>query len=221
MSSTDSDDSADSDASGEFYHFHWRSVMLLFFSDFIFGMGDGRLNMTVLGEKLRANTEAVKFVIKFVSIIIAFYTAYYLLSAGESQFMSSLKSITASITAAVLSLFGINTSVTGALISVDGFSLEIIDECTAIFSSIVYSACVIAYPTSWRKRCIGIAIGIPSLYALNITRLVILTMVGIHSLSAFDFLHVYLWQASFIIFVVLMFMLWLMFVVQHRNGDRE
>ena len=46
-----------------------------------------------------------------------------------------MKGITASILGAVFSFGGADVVVNGATVSTNGFGLEIIDECTAVFSS--------------------------------------------------------------------------------------
>ncbi|MHC1566570.1 MAG: hypothetical protein ACXQT5_06090 [Candidatus Syntropharchaeia archaeon] len=79
----------------------------------------------------------------------------------------------------------------------------------------IYSSCVLAYPTTYRNKGIGILIGIPLIYSINILRLVVISFVQIYSPSLFEFFHVYLWQATFIIFVVIIFLLWIEMVVKH------
>ena len=155
----------------------------------------------------RENKEALKYVALFLAFCFAFYLVYYLLTLRGS--LSLLKNVTASIVGAILSLAGMNVAVNGAALSVNGFGLEIIDECTAVFSAIVYCSCVLAYPTTLKKKGLGIAFGVPSLYAINILRLSVLALVGIYHPEMFEFVHVYLWQASFIIFVVVLFLVWL------------
>ena len=161
------------------------------------------------------NKEAIKYVALFLSFCVVFYLVYYFLTLRGS--LSILKNLTASILGAVFSLGGADVVVNGAALSVNGFGLEIIDECTAVFSSIVYSACVLAYPTTLKNKGLGIAFGVPSLYAINIFRLVVLTLVGISYPGMFEFVHVYLWQASFIIFVVVIFLAWLHFLSTRKN----
>ena len=163
--------------------------------------------LTTVLEKAGENKEAMKYVALFLSFCLAFYLAYYILMLRGS--LSLLKNLTASILGAILSLGGADVVVNGAALSINGFGLEIIDECTAVFSSIVYCSCVLAYPTTLKNKGIGIAFGVPSLYAINILRLIVLTLVGISYPGMFEFVHVYLWQASFIIFVVVVFLSWL------------
>ena len=158
-----------------------------------------------ISEKIAGNKEISRFIILFATFSIFFYLLYYFFMDA----LSFTKDITAAILGFLLSPFG-ETVVKGANLSFNGLTLEIIDECTAIFSAIVYCACVLAYPAATlKKKGIGIALGIPCLYAINIFRLVVLSFVGASHPGMFEFVHVYLWQATFIIFVVVVFLLWL------------
>jgi archaeosortase B (VPXXXP-CTERM-specific) len=163
--------------------------------------------------EVQANRDAVRYVTLFLTLCLFFYLLYYLIVTG-SVFMARFRELTASLLGIIFSAAGAKVEVNSALVSINGFGLEIIDECTAVFSSIVYCACILAYPTTLRKKGVGVAFGIPTLYAINILRLVILAQVGLIRPALFEFVHVYLWQASFIIFIVVTFLLWLRFVVK-------
>jgi exosortase/archaeosortase family protein len=86
-----------------------------------------------------------------------------------------MNDITAHILGALFLFGGADVVVKGATMSINGFGLEIIDECTAVFSSIVYCSAVLAYPTALKDKGRGIAVGVPSLYAINILRLSVLS----------------------------------------------
>lgn len=164
---------------------------------------------TSILEEAKANKEVIKYIALFIALCFAFYIVYYFLTVSGSTVMVHLRNITALILGTIFSFAGADVVVNGAAVSINGFTLEIIDECTAVFSSIVYCSCVLAYPTTLKKKGLGIGFGIPSLYAINLFRLTILALVGITKPDMFEFVHVYLWQASFIIFVVAIFLLWL------------
>jgi archaeosortase B (VPXXXP-CTERM-specific) len=174
--------------------------------------------LTTIVEEAKANKEVLRYLALFFSSCLAFYLIYYSLRVSGSMVMVHLRNITALILGAIFSLRGAEVVVNGAAVSINGFPLEIIDECTAVFSSIVYCSCVLAYPTTLKNKGLGIGLGIPSLYAINILRLTILALVGISSPNLFEFVHVYLWQASFIIFVVVVFLIWLKMVVGEDEG---
>ena len=168
----------------------------------------------------RENKEAIKYVALFLSFCVAFYLVYYFLTLRGS--LSLLKNLTASILGAILSLGGMDVVVEGVVVYFNGSEFWIIDECTAIFSSIVYCSCVLAYPTTLKNKGLGIAFGVPLLYAINILRLIVLALVDLYSSpEMFDFVHVYLWQASFIIFVVVIFLLWLHFLSEERTCAKK
>ena len=160
------------------------------------------------GEKYKKLTEienkTLRFIMHFLFFLVLFYILYYFFMEP----LSFIRDATALILGVVLSPFG-KVIVNGAKLTFSGFTLEMIDECTAIFSIIVYCSCILAYPTTLKRKVVGIIFGVPCLYAINLLRLFILAIVGAFYLSMFEFMHVYLWQASFIIFVILIFLLWL------------
>jgi archaeosortase B (VPXXXP-CTERM-specific) len=121
---------------------------------------------------------------------------------------------TASLVASLLGFFGVNAAADKALILVNGHPiLDIIGECTGIFSIIVYTACVFSYPTSLKKKGIGL-IGIPILYSITLIRLISTALVGVFYPSILDVFHTYLWQLFLIIFVVILWLMWIEYVVK-------
>jgi archaeosortase B (VPXXXP-CTERM-specific) len=170
---------------------------------------------SILVEKVSENSEALRYITLFLAFWLTFSLFYYLLTLRGS--LSLLKNLTALILGEIFSVGGASVVVEEAMVSINGFGLEIIDECTAVFSAIVYCSCVLAYPTTLKNKGLGILCGVPSLYAINILRLVVLVLVGIFHPNMFEFVHVYLWQASFIIFVVVLFLLWLHFLSEERT----
>lgn len=95
------------------------------------------------------------------------------------------------------------------------FPFIIISECGAIEIMAIFFAAVIAYPTLFRKKLLGIAVGIPLMYFVNIFRLSFLAIVGALNAGGkwFEFLHYYVWQAVYIVFVVAVWLAWIEFVV--------
>ena len=157
--------------------------------------------------------ESVKFVGLFVGLSVGFYLFYCWLRSH----LVFLSEATATIAGFCLSPWGINIVIDGALLSANNFSLRVIDECTAVYSSMVYASAILAYPASWKSKGIGL-LGIPILYVLNLIRLVVLILVGIHYPDIFEFVHVYLWQGTFIIFIILIFLLWINIIVKKQGA---
>ena len=172
-----------------------------------------KINITKddLIDYINSNKDVIKFITLFVSSCSVFYLFYY----HFMDYFAFLENITASILGFLLNIFGVDATVTGDTVTMDRLSLRIIDECTAMFGSIVYISCVLAYPTDLKKKTIGIALGIPCLYAINMVRLVVLAFVGLFSSpEIFEFVHTYLWQTIFIVFVIVIWLIWVDRVVK-------
>lgn len=95
------------------------------------------------------------------------------------------------------------------------FPFIIISECGAIEIMAIFFAAVIAYPALLRKKLLGVVVGIPLMYFVNIFRLSFLAVVGALNAGGkwFEFLHYYVWQAVYIVFVVAVWLAWIEFVV--------
>ncbi len=161
-------------------------------------------------DYINLNKDAIKFIVSFIALCTFFYLLYY-------YFMDRfafLEDMTASLLGFLLHILGVSNVASGNNVIMDGLSLKIIDECTAMFGSIVYVSCVLAYPTDVKKKLTGIALGIPSLYAINMVRLVVLAFVGLWYPETFDYVHTYLWQTIFIVFVIAIWLIWVDRVVK-------
>jgi exosortase/archaeosortase family protein len=99
------------------------------------------------------------------------------------------------------------------------FSFYVVSECGAIEVMAIFFSAVIAFPTTWRKRAIGLAGGLPMMYGLNIFRLSLLAVIGALDNGGpwFEFAHEYLWQAVYIVFVVVVWMVWIEVIVRGRK----
>ncbi len=101
------------------------------------------------------------------------------------------------------------------------FSFRIVPDCGAIPSMAIYLSAVLAFPVRWRKRIIGVVGGLATLYAINIARLVVLAFVGAYDPTPeqkwFTFIHEYVWQSIFLLFVVSVWLAWIELIVKPRQ----
>ncbi len=101
------------------------------------------------------------------------------------------------------------------------FPFVIISECGAIEIMAIFFAAVMAYPTQIRRKLLGVMVGIPLMYFVNIFRLSFLAVVGALNAGGkwFEFLHYYVWQAVYIVFVVAVWLAWIEFVVYGESKE--
>lgn len=154
--------------------------------------------------------EIIKYITTYALITIGLISIYLLFQEN----LAFLNNLTAGALSLLLNIFGINSTHAGIAVVASGFSCNIIDECTGIYEILVYTACVLAYPTSTNKKLAGIAMGTPLLLAINMVRMSFLVFIGIWNADLFDFFHYIIWQITLILFVALVLLLWIFKVVK-------
>jgi archaeosortase B (VPXXXP-CTERM-specific) len=162
-------------------------------------------------------TPAFRFVGKFLLFLILLGTIYSQTSSRWDGFRNGFTAATARVVSGCYSLAGGKTSAAGSLISGEKIALQVIEECTGAYEMIIFAAAVLAFPTGWRKKGWGIVLGLPLLYGINILRMMLLAYVQAHgSPNLFDFMHIYFWQATLILMILGVFLLWIKLAV-YRN----
>lgn len=156
---------------------------------------------------------AARFVVTFLLGLLIFGYLYSYLSATYHEKLEWVVDLTASLSGGLGSLFSDSVTWTGDTVSYRGFSVKIIDECTGLFEMFIYLVAVGAVATSIRRKAIGLLIGLPVIYLFNVIRIWVLLLAGARSFELFDFLHLYLWQATLILIIGSVWIAWLYLVV--------
>ena len=68
----------------------------------------------------------------------------------------------------LVDLFFDNVTQRGTALTHDGFSVQVIVECTGLFEAVILVSAVLAYKATWRERAIGILLGVSTLYLINV-----------------------------------------------------
>ncbi|MEK7794401.1 MAG: hypothetical protein AAB353_07720, partial [Candidatus Hydrogenedentota bacterium] len=101
------------------------------------------------------------------------------------------------------------------------FTFIVVPSCGAIELFSIFIAAVLAFPTTWAHRIVGLSLGVPVMYALNLLRLSTLAYIGAYDPTPgkkwFHFFHEYVWQGVFIVFVVVVWLCWIEFLVQRKR----
>jgi exosortase/archaeosortase family protein len=94
------------------------------------------------------------------------------------------------------------------VIRLEGAALDINHECTGIFVLLVYATFVAAYPAAWTERAYGILVGIAVLMAVNVGRLILLTVIASRRPEWFVYFHEYFFQGLFIALLAFLASVW-------------
>lgn len=133
--------------------------------------------------------------------------------------MEALSRSTATVEYWMLALFTDDVRVVDDVVNFGSFSVRIITECTGLFEMVIYMSCVLAFPTRWSKRGIGLLIGIPAIYIFNLLRILCLLLAGRYLNSMFEFFHIYFWQATLIVMITSVWLFWIYWVVRDEAGS--
>ncbi|MCI0432690.1 MAG: exosortase H [Gemmatimonadetes bacterium] len=166
-----------------------------------------------------AANPAYRFVGLFALYLSVIALGYPWLTKRAITVVEALTTATAAIGTSLLSLISDDASRSGNLMQLGSFHVVIIEECTGIFEVLIFLSAVLAYPTGWVDKLIGIGLGVPILYAFNIARILVLLWVGRFHSELFDFMHIYFWQATLILMITSVWLLWILKVVRRDESS--
>ncbi len=155
----------------------------------------------------------VKFWLGFAGIMLLFYTLaiqpFYVENIQEP-----ISAFFAHASSGLLRLMGQDTTAKGMSIISDDYLLLIKKGCDAIAPVMLVVTGILLFPSDRRKKLVGIGIGVVSLFALNLFRIITLYFVGVHAPDYFEFMHIEFWQVVFIGLAILYFFYWLHWVAK-------
>jgi archaeosortase B (VPXXXP-CTERM-specific) len=170
-----------------------------------------------MGIRSAAANPAYRFVGLFAIYLALIALGYPWFTKHWMIVVKTMATGTAVLATAILSLVSSEASLTGNVVHLGPFAVEIIEECTGVFEALIFLAAVLAFPTGWVDKLIGIGLGVPILYAFNVARILVLLWVGRFHQQLFDFMHIYFWQATLILMITSVWLLWIFKVVQHEE----
>ena len=146
------------------------------------------------------------------ALVMAGFAGAVLLTYREDVLGALLAPVTmwtARVTLTLLHWLGMEATRTAIVIShPNGFAYEIYYRCIGFLPVGFLTTGILAYPGHWRKKLVGLVVGVPVLIALNLTRLVHLFYVGVHNPAAFDFAHSVMWEGFLILAILGLWLGW-------------
>ena len=125
-----------------------------------------------------------------------------------SSLVDAVAGWTASWSSAVLNALGASTSADGTILWSNSFAVNVVAECTAVGPLIVFMGAVIAYPSAWRDKTIGLLMGLVVLSAVNLARIASLFWIGSNYPQHLDVAHLLVWQTAMIVLAILVWLVW-------------
>lgn len=151
-----------------------------------------------------------RFFILFVALLVALL-ALELTPPVQAAFVLPWTEGLARISAALVTLFDPRVVATGKILqsTANGFAVSIEAGCNGIEAAIVLIAAMLAFPAPWKHRLVGILAGLVTVQALNVVRVISLFYLGQWDAKAFEWAHLYLWQALIMLDVLIVWLVWI------------
>jgi exosortase H (IPTLxxWG-CTERM-specific) len=152
----------------------------------------------------------VRFFILFVVILVTLFAAE-LTPPLQSAVVLPWTEALVRICAGLIMLFDSHVVAFGKILqsTSNGFAVSVEAGCNGIEAAIILIAAMLAFPAPWKHRVIGILAGLSSVQALNIVRVISLFYLGQWNGQAFEWAHLYLWQALIMLDVLIVWLIWI------------
>ncbi len=143
------------------------------------------------------------------ALFLGFLGAMMALNEWKVEWVNHYFSVfTAQVMAWFLKVLGQHGHASGVHVSSAICNFRIIGECTAYYPLSIFVAAVLAFPCAWRRRILGVLLGVPVLLLINQVRLISLCYIYRPYAELFETIHIVVWQSLIIFFTVVLWIVW-------------
>jgi exosortase H (IPTLxxWG-CTERM-specific) len=162
----------------------------------------------------------LRFFVLFL-VLLAVLFGLELTPWAQAWFVVPWTNALAAISTSLVTLFDANVVAYGKVIrsSTNGFAVSIEAGCNGVEATLVLLAAILAFPAPWLHKVIGLVIGIVAVQALNIVRVISLFYIGQWNMEAFEWAHLYVWQALIMLDVLIVWLIWVRRVPRVAQDD--
>lgn len=160
-----------------------------------------------------------RFIAVFIVVLLVLF-GIEMLNPVQVAVVHPWTHLLARMSAAVMTLFDADVISFGRVLQSKntGFGVSIEAGCNGVEAVIILVAGMLAFPSSWKLKVTGMAIGIVAVQAVNLLRVISLYYLGQWNMEAFEFAHVYLWQSLIMLDVLAIWLLWIRLVARDSGA---
>jgi len=164
----------------------------------------------------------IRFFILFTVLLVGLFTLE-ILQPAEKYVILPFTSFIADVSVWVIQLFDDNVIAISNVIrdKTTGFGVRIERGCNGVEAVIILFAAIFAFPAPFKNKIIGFFIGFLAIQGLNLVRIVSLFYLGQWNQVAFEWFHLYLWQALIIMDALVVWLIWLRTLPQAKARRLE
>ena len=159
----------------------------------------------------------IRFFVLFTVLLVGLFTLE-ILQPVERLVILPFTSLVADVSVWLITLFDDNVIAVSNVIrdKASGFGVRIERGCNGVEALIILFAAIFAFPAPLKNKLIGFAIGFVAIQGLNLVRIISLFYLGQWNQVAFEWFHLYLWQALIILDALVVWLVWLRTLTQAR-----
>jgi exosortase H (IPTLxxWG-CTERM-specific) len=159
-----------------------------------------------------------RFFLTFLLLVVVLFAAELTPPIQQAVVLPFTAAI-AHISAGLMQLWDQQVMAQGKIIwdAASGFAVSIEAGCNGVEAAIVLIAAMAAFPAPWLDKVIGITVGFITIQVLNLARIVTLFYLGQWNQTAFEWAHLYIWQALIMLDVLIVFLIWLRWLRGKHN----
>ena len=165
----------------------------------------------------------IRFFVLFTVLLVGLFTLE-ILQPAEKYVILPFTSFVADVSVWIIQAFDDNVrSVSNVILDkTTGFGVRIERGCNGVEAMIILFAAIFAFPAPFKNKLIGFTIGFFAIQGLNLVRIVSLFYLGQWNYVAFEWFHLYLWQALIILDALVVWLIWLRRLPPNRSkGDGQ
>jgi len=158
--------------------------------------------------KKEANKNLVRLFVPLMAAVILWFVTLMILHLPSVSDPAAIFFIDFTLQSAIIFgkiLFIPMESLTYPYITVDGYTMQIVMECTAYNFYIFVIYLSLLSPVNWKQRLLTLVIFLGAVFVVNNLRFITLGLVGNHMANLFHYIHDYLWN---ILFGFMVFLIW-------------
>ena len=155
----------------------------------------------------RRHFPTIRFVLLTFGLLVVAYWVLHRPTVVRS-IVAPYTAFVASVSGGLLRLVGVSAQSHGAVISSPGFSVAIRSVCNGLEVTAIFIAAVLAFPVGWRSKLVGVAVGYTAVFLVNILRIVVLFLIGLHMPNVFESAHYYYAQGFVILVTAIVWVVW-------------
>jgi exosortase/archaeosortase family protein len=157
-------------------------------------------------------------IVKFLAIYLGIIALYYIFISWENNpVMSVYIDATSYLSGFIINIFDSSVITNKQIIAGKSFNMILSFGCEGSEPLAVFFAGIMAFPSAFKSKIIGLSYGLPALYLLNIIRIILLYIIGNNAPMIFDITHTTIFPVIFIVIALSLWMLWIKRISQKSS----